>query len=253
MAMEINLMKVFIELWRLKWWIALASLVGAGVAFVFTVFFITPMYTSSVSMYVFNSATRESLVIASDIYTSDIYASQLLVNTYILVLQDDIVYEMASEQLLDEYGEEWISQYMPIYHVPDSTPLIKPNDLRAFVKMHSINSTELFQISVSTPNPELSARLCTIITELAPDILTRVVRVGAIEIINPAKPADQPSSPSKRSNTIIGFVGGGLLFSIVAAVIFLADNTVKERGEFIKRFNVRVLGEIPETGLSPKK
>ena len=64
-----------------RWWVILiAVIVGAVLMFVYTRFFVTPLYQSSVSFYVNNGQRSED-----KISTSDISASQSLVDTYIVI------------------------------------------------------------------------------------------------------------------------------------------------------------------------
>lgn len=245
MFIEISLKKILSAFMKWIWWILLAAFAGGAAAYAFTIYMIVPQYSSSISLYVYNSASRESMATASDINIGDIYASQSLVNTYIVVLRDDIVFESAAERLLEEYSEEWLARFLPVISTPQGTT-IPASSLRGMVSMGSINDTEVLRITAQTRNPELSARICMILAESASDVLKRVVKAGSVEIISPAKPASSPSSPNVMNNCIIGFIIGGFLLSAIMVITVLTDNTVKSEEDLKNRFNIPVLGDIPD-------
>ena len=79
---EIDLIELIKAVLR-KWWVVLAAVIaGMIVLFLYTHFFVTPLYKSSVSFYVNNGQRGDD-----KISTSDISASQSLVETYIVILK----------------------------------------------------------------------------------------------------------------------------------------------------------------------
>lgn len=203
------------------------SLLGMVLAFVISFFVLTPKYTSSVSMYVNNST---EMVAANAVNINDINAAQKLVNTYIVILQDDEVMEQVAALIHEEYSD---SDYTA-------------ETLRKIVKMTSVNNTEVLNIEATTPDPELSAALCNLITEVAPDVLQRVVKAGSVEVIGTAKPAEKPSSPNIPLNTAVGLLLGIVVSVFLVLFLHMLDNTVKSEEELKKRYDIPVLGEVPD-------
>ena len=69
--------------------------------------------------------------------------------------------------------------------------------------MTAVDETEVIKITANTENPEVSADLCNIIGEIAPDFLIRVVGAGSVEIIDTATASDKPVSPNVPLITVI--------------------------------------------------
>ena len=91
---EIDLLKLLKVLWSKIWLIVLAAFVGGVAFFLYTFFFITPLYQSSALLYVNNN----SLDIGStklNITSGDINASSSLIDTYCVILKSRTTLEQA--------------------------------------------------------------------------------------------------------------------------------------------------------------
>ena len=87
---EIDVMKLLL-LYLSKWWlILLCAVVGAGIMFLYTKNFITPLYQAKVTIYVNNAVSGQQIESVSG---SNLSASQQLVNTYVNILRSDTVLE----------------------------------------------------------------------------------------------------------------------------------------------------------------
>lgn len=220
--------------WLGNWkWILLFAAVGALLAFGATWLFMPNQYISSAHLYVNN--TSDDGAASSAININDINASQKLVNTYIVILQNDEVMNEVIARLKDEYDPASLQEILPL----------TPGSLRSVISMTSVDNTEVLRIDAKTQNAELSARICTIMTEVAPDILMRVVKAGSVEVIGEAIPAASPSSPSFPTNSAIGFLLGAVLVLVAVTIRFLTDNRVKDEEGLRQRFEIPVLGQVP--------
>lgn len=246
-TIEIDVKELLLLLLHNIMWIILAAVVATAIAFGITWFAMTPKYTSSVSLYV-NSTTQDT----GAINLNEINASQKLVNTYIVVLKNDEVMERVAEQLMSEYTAESLNEVLP-FSDTESGYTIAPSTIRGALSMSAVDNTEVLQISAETPNAELSARICTIMTELAPEVLQRVVKAGSVEVIGQAKIATDPSSPSVKRNIVIGFMVGAVLAIAIILLRYFLDTSIKDEDDLKKRFDIPVLGEIPDFNSLQKK
>lgn len=220
-VIEIDL-KALVNIFRKRWaWIVTSTIAGFLILLMVSLFMLPRKYTSSVSLYV-NNLTSVSLT--GDVNINDINASQKLVDTYIVILQDDDVLKQVTDQL--------------------STPMTV-SELSRALSMKSVNQTEVLQISAETVDPELSAEICNTLAEVAPSVLQRVVKAGSVEVIGSAKAPQNASSPNVKLNSLLGALIG-LALSIGASImIYLLDNTVKGEEDLKARLDIPVLGEIP--------
>ncbi|WP_195985677.1 Wzz/FepE/Etk N-terminal domain-containing protein [Clostridium sp. D33t1_170424_F3] len=202
--------------------------VGLICAVLISMFVLPKKYTSSVSLYVNNGQP----IINNALNMNDINASQKLVGTYIVILQDEHVMEQVAEQL--------------------SSPL-SAAQLAGMISMGAVNDTEVLAIFANTEDPQLSAEICNVYADIAPKVLQRVVKAGSVEVLGEAKAATSPSSPSVVKNGLIGALAGLVLMLGWTFYREMADNTVKSEDDLRKHIDVPVLGEIPKIHIEKER
>lgn len=206
----------------------------AGLAFglicavLISMFVLPKKYTSSVSLYVNNGQP----ILNNALNVNDINASQKLVGTYIVILQDEHVMEQVAEQL--------------------SRP-VSAAQLTGMISMGAVNDTEILAISANTEDPQLSAEICNVFAEIAPQVLQRVVKAGSVEVLGEAKAATSPSSPSVVKNGLIGALIGLVLMIGWTFYREMADNTVKSEDDLRKHVDIPVLGEVPKIRIEKER
>lgn len=229
---------LFSKLWLI---IILTALIGFGTFFL-SKFVIDPRYESYTTMYVKNNNSpvgQTSANVNADVDLNDLNTAKSLAGTYITVLKSNAVMEQVSIKLAERYESGDLAR---IFEVKNDKATVK--SLKEAFTMSSVDETEVIKITANTMNPEVSADLCNILSEIAPEFLIRVVGAGSVEIIDTATASDEPVSPKVPLVTLIGFIIG---FSFVVFVILLIDffdDTVKESEELTKRFNKAMLGEV---------
>ena len=98
---EIDLRKIFIMLKKKVAIILVIAFIGAALAGCITNFFIKPKYTSGVSFYVNNN--NDNLIGSSGtISSSDLDASEKLVNTYMFVVKSRTFRDKIADKLSSE-------------------------------------------------------------------------------------------------------------------------------------------------------
>ena len=239
---ELDLMEIFRVLLKRAWLIILVAVIAFTATFAVSRFVIPPQYTSSISLHVNNSPETSAL---GTIGLSDINAAQRLVNTYIVILQDDYVLDQLGDRLLAEFGEEWLAHFIPLNRSGGQVR-VNTDELRKVISMGAVNNTEVLRIEAQTRSALLSARICTIMTEIAPGVLIRVVGAGSVEVIGTARIPDDPSSPRVLFNSLIALIAGMVLTVLAVLLWHLLDNTVKDEEGLRKCFNIPILGEIPD-------
>lgn len=219
---DLESIRAFLVQLRKNWcWILLSVLIFAIVAYSISAFVLPKKYTSDISLYVNNQSVATE---SANVDLNNINASQKLVDTYIVILQDDDILEQVAKAL--------------------SVPMTE-KALAAAISMHAVNETEVLRISATTTDPKLSAEICDKMVEVAPDVLERVVKAGSVEVIGSAKPAKAPSSPHVEKNTVLGAMLGFLLSVGIVFLVFITDNTVRTEEGLKAHLDVPVLGEIP--------
>lgn len=219
---EIDLRELFTILLQKFWIIMLATLLAGSIAFGVTRLLIKPQYTSSIKMYVNNSTA-----VKDDITSGDIQAAQSLVDTYITIIQ--------SETVLTDIIQTASSVY-------------STDQLDKRISARSLNNTEVFEVSVTTGDPQEAFNLANAVADVSPQYLADIVSGTSVKIIDRAKFSATPTSPNTVSNTLIGLVAGFMLSCGIIILLSLADTRIQSEADLAKVTDLPVLGAITEFG-----
>ena len=251
----LDLREIFDLLMSRKWLIICVAVFGFVFAFGYTKLCIPYQFTASVSMYVKNATNKTAMDIVNQ---SDITAAQQLAATCIEILYDDVVSDAIGEKLVENYTPEELAPYF-VLEETDEGYKINTASISSKVGYSTVNETELIRITTTCGDPVIAADMCNYITEIAPDILIRVVGAGAVEAVGEAKVPVAPSAPSASKNSLVGFALGFILAAGIIIVRFMFDNTIKSGEDAADKFNLPLIGEIPfyefesDSGKSAKK
>jgi len=229
------------------WMIITMMIVGGGAMFCISKFMMPLKYQSYTSMYVKNS---NEAIITDGVNLNDLNASKSLLDTYIAVLQDDAVIEVIGEELLKNHTADDLDD---IFSVDKEENKISVDSIRNCLTMAAVNETEVLKVTAVTKDAEISAELCNIIADVAPDFLIRVVGAGSVEAIGEAKPDYNPVSPNVMKFTLLGILAGMLIAVIIIFIIDFVDNTIKDSDELNTKYDKAIIGEIPSFSGSKKK
>ena len=219
--LEIDVQKLLLAYLR-KWWlILLCGFLAAAGALVFTAQCITPMYRASVTVYVNNTRSNQQIDTVSG---GNLSASQQLVNTYVNIIKSDTVLQKVAEKSSLEYS---------------------PEEIRKIMSAAQVDKTELFNVSVLHPDPEMAAYIANAVAEVAPGEIEKIVEGSSTKIIDYAKVPEKRYSPSYQKNTLLGGAAGVLLALLYLTVMYLLDARIKDSEDLTALFDLPVLGQIP--------
>ncbi|MGN1097671.1 MAG: YveK family protein [Clostridia bacterium] len=206
-------------------WIAAFALLGAVIAYAYSCFFITPMYTASVVMYVNN---RKTNAYVESVSTNDITASSQLVPTYQAIVST----KTAMKRAIDEGG---IVGYTP-------------EQLLSMISTQTVEDTGIFQITVRGKNQYDVADIANAVAQSGTKEITKYIEGTTVSIIDYAITPEHKSSPSNKRNAMMGFLIGAIL--CIAAIIGfnMFDTRIKKTEDFAKELKAPVLGVIPNIG-----
>lgn len=227
---EISLIDLLILLRHKFALLLVAAILGGGIGCAATYFLIEPTYTATASLYVTNQDTSQEGLLSMN----DLYVSQSLVSTYIVIINSDTVLEKVAKQINDEQLKENNQPVQPL-----TAALI-----RHMITAAAINETQAFNVSITSPDPALAQKIVYAILDIAPDEIIRVVKAGAVEVIDSPTLPTNPNWPLMR-NTFIGTLLG-LVISIAGVLLYaMMDTVVHGEEKLTSAFNIPVLGVIP--------
>lgn len=219
--LEISLQEIIMILWRKVWLIALCLVLGGGIGFGISRYLIDPTYASRVSMYVNNNKDRGETALN----INDLNASQKLVATYIEILKSEVVLNDVIEQMALAYTT---------------------GELRGMISASAVNSTEILEVIVTSKDAEEAAAIANKLAEVAPPQIIRVVQAGDVQLIDEAVLSLESVAPNTKLNTLIGAMIGIVLAAGVILVLAMLDISVKSAEDLSKRYDLPVLGTIPD-------
>ena len=223
--MEIDLRQLAVLIRRKTWFILLITCIGLVAAFTISKFLITPLYTTTTTMYV-NTYAQDQKIQSTDM--NDINVAKSLSETYMVLVQSDAVLDKVAAQLGDGYTAK---------------------KLKARVSCSSVNATEIFAIKVTDPDPQIAAKIANTIAETTKVEIIRVFESGSVKVVDQAKVPKTPSSPNIILNTLVGAILG-FIISILGVVIRNSfDLSVKGEEDLRSHYNVPILGIIPPRNL----
>lgn len=218
--MEININKIWQFIKPHSWIVALCAVLGALLLFIYSSFFVTPMYVSTAKMYVYNNDRPNAQISAGDLS-----ASQQLITTYIAIMQSDSVMQQVAKEVNLGYSA---------------------SQIRSMFSASPINETEIFKISIRCSNPEHAQKIANAILKIAPDPIKNTVKAGSVEIVDPATLPAYPSSPNVKAEVLKGFIGGAVLSLGVLVAINFLDRRIHNDEDITDSYKLPVLGIIPE-------
>ncbi|MDR2939031.1 MAG: hypothetical protein LBV08_01785 [Clostridiales bacterium] len=217
---EISLKSLFDLLVKNIIVIVLSGIAGLVLALVVTTLVIDKEYESNVKLYVY---APSGLQTSSQDVNALNYA-QKIVNTYIQMLDARSFYGQILADTNLSYTEE---------------------QLMSMVTFSVLNSTEVFEATVVTTDPEESKLIADSITKIAPQTISALQENANLKIVDPAVLPLDESSPNLYLNLAVGLFFGVAL--AVAAIILkdMLDSTVKGEEDILTTYNIPLLASIP--------
>ena len=148
------------------WAIILAGVMMAAIGFSAATFFIEPLYSSSVRLYVNNSSISIGSASLS-ISSSEISAAQSLVRTYIVILKDQTTLEKVIEKANLSYTHE---------------------ELYDMIEAFSVDDTEVMKVVITSKDPYEASRIANCIADVLQIRIAEIIKGTSMEVVGYATP-----------------------------------------------------------------
>lgn len=230
---ELDLKELFEIFWSKKVQIILIVLIFAVIGVIYTMGFVTPVYTSSTTLVLAGAESEEQATSTSNsITTTDITINSKLVSTYsVLVRSKDVLGQVISNLGID----------------------ISWENLKNNVTVSAVEDTEVIEISVTNGNPQYAADIANEIAKVFSDKVAEIYNINNVHIVDEAETPTGPSNINHTKDVIIfAFIG------VVVAVIYvlianMLDTTIKTADDIERQFKLPVLASIPIYGADMQK
>ena len=219
-TVEIDVLSLVKTLWRRKFLIVVTAFVIAIIALGYSTFIIKPTYTSSRRIYVVNRQPGDN----STLTNQDLQAGSYLVKDYKeIILSQDVLAKVISDLKLN----------------------MQPSALAKKITVTVPTDTRIVSIAVSDGDAKEAARIANSLRQVAAEKIIAVTKVADVTTLEEAEIPNAPSSPNIRRNTLIGFLAGGVLISVVILVVEVLDDRVKKPEDVEEALGITLLGVVP--------
>ena len=223
--LKIDLIKIANGLIQRLWVVIIIMLLSGMLLFSYATFFITPLYESSVLMYVNNSSFSVGATSFS-ISSSEISAAKSLVETYQVILKT----RMTLDDVIDlgqlDYSFETLCE---------------------MIETEAVNDTEVFSVTVKSADPYEAERIANTIATVLPEKINDVVEGSSVRIVDYAVVASKKVSPSVPKYTIIGMMLGAMVSCLAIAIIEITDNQIRSEDYLLETYpEIPLLSVVPD-------
>ena len=219
---EIDLVELFVALCKKAWVIAIVTILVGAMVGAYAFFFVTPKYKASAMMYVNNNSVS---VAGASFDLSDLNAAKSLVNTYMVILN--------SRNVLNDVIEKSGVKY-------------SYKQLKAMISAAPVDSTEVFEVVVTSTNPKEAELIANTICSILPKKIASIVESSSFRIVDSAVCPEKKSSPNVTMYALSGMFIGFVVSCAIIIILKLRDNSISNEEYLINNYNYPVLSVIPD-------
>lgn len=218
-TIEIDVLSLLKTIWRKKFFILVTAVLGAGLAFVYSSFLVTPQYDSTTRIYV----VSQNVEAGAGLTNQNLQAGSYLVKDYKeIILSQDVLTQVATELNLDKNLKEKVSVSIPV-------------------------DTRIVSISVRDADPNEAARIANSLRTLAAQKIVEVTKVSDVTTLEEAVPAEEPTTPNTKRNILLGLLAGGILATGTILAMEVLDDRVKRPQDVEEVMGLTLLGVVPDS------
>lgn len=238
----INFKEIFSLIFRRLWLLILFAICGGIIAFCISKYILSPKYEAHMNLYVQGDSPllNNGNATAND-SRSDVNNLKQLTNTYIEVLNDDVVMHDMGHELVTRFGYDIISKVFTVTEDEN----IPADELRSTIFIESVPDTLVLKLQAITKDPEVSVAICNYFAVYSNKYLQDAIGSGSkAQYMAWAKYNDVPVSPNKIKNTALGAVAAVLFGLLLIFLLDFLDDSVRDVNALGNRYDKAVIGEI---------
>ena len=218
---QLDIMLLIKSIWEKKILILLVTVLFTAVSLAYSIFLVTPQYSSTTKVYVVNQ-TKDDKAIT----TQDVQLGSLLVKDYKEIILSNKVMEDSAEK---------------------SGLGITAKQLAGKVSVDAPKDTRIISITVRDKDPQVASQLANTVKEVSADQIKEVTKIDDVTTLEEAKAAMSPSSPNIPKNAILA-TALGFIIAVAGVVLFeLLDDRIKRAEDIEDVMGLVLLGVVPDT------
>lgn len=223
---QLDIMLLLRRIWEKKILIVLVTLLFTAASLAYSIFLVTPQYSSTTKVYVVNQKKDDKAIT-----TQDVQLGSLLVKDYKEIILSNKVMEDSAEK---------------------SGLGLTAKQLAGKVSVDAPKDTRIISITVRDKDPQVASDLANTVKSVSADQIKEVTKIDDVTTLEEAKAATSPSSPNIPRNAVLATVLGFIL-AIAGIVLFeLLDDRVKRAEDIEETMGLVLLGVVPDTKIGKK-
>lgn len=225
---EINLKELLNIFWNKKLQIILIVMIFTIIGVIYTMGFVTPMYSSSTTLVlakVENTATQTAVAdTTNSITTTEIALNARLVSTYSELIKSKNILR----QVISNLG----------IHISEGA-------LRRNITVTAVEDTELIEIIVANENATYAAKVANEIAKVFTEKVKEIYNINNVYIVDEAEVSNAPSNIHHTKDVMLFALIGGVVAVAYALVANMLDVTIKSPEDIEKGFGIPVIASVP--------
>lgn len=230
----------FQTLWQLilKYWklLVLIPILSSLASALISILLITPLYESSTLLLVTVTRPLERVTVVHH----DIRIARGLTDTYSEIIHSQSVLEEVISNLSLPYSAE----QMRIHETLNFDDLFYSHQTK--VKVAAVPDTELINISVTSPDPQLASNIANEVARVSIGKINEYMNIENIKVIEKARVPSNPFRPKITVNVVVAFFVGFMAALALTLLFDYFDRTIKDPSEVFELLELPVIGVIPK-------
>ena len=215
--MVIDLRDIFYLLRKNALIILLAALILGGIAGLISATVLDPKYESTSKIYILTQSTSITSI-------ADIQLGTSLTTDYLELIKSRPVVEQVIKNLKLDVNYDTMLSELVVTNPPD---------------------TRILNITVTDTNPYMAKIIANDFATVARKQISEIMKTEEPTVVEEAVVAENPSSPNKLMNTLIGFLLGALLCIFVVILRDILDDTIKSPEDVETYLELNTLASVP--------
>lgn len=221
---ELDLKELFNVFWNKKLQIVLIVAIFAVIGMIYTIGFVTPMYSSYTTLVLATADNTSGTEKTNSITATDVTMNSKLVSTYSEIVKSKNILRQVISNLSINVSEE---------------------DLRNHVTVTSVKDTELIEITVSNENATYAAKVANEIAKVFTEKVKEIYNINNVHVVDEAEVSSVPSNINHMKDIVI-FAFIGVVIAVAYVLIAnMLDTTIKSPEDVEKGFGIPVIASIP--------
>lgn len=219
----IDIKHIIAVLLKFAWLIAVVGILAGTVTFAYFSNYVTPKYASSVMLYVNNKSLSVSGSIS--ISAADLSASQSLIDTYMVILNNRTTMEEVIERAEVDYT---------------------PAQLKSMISSHKMEGTEIFTVTVTSHDPYEAAHIANCISEVLPHRIEDIIDGSSMRIVDSAVVNLRKVSPDISGKTMRAIIIACMGTAALVVLLSFFDDTIRDESFLTENYDLPILSRIPD-------